>query len=84
MEITARSVSNDLMTRLAYALGIVVAALLVRWLIHFARQGRFNWLNTRAGSTCLICIGLLALFTCIFPLLGLFVLAAGVVIKIKT
>ena len=84
VEITARSVSNDLMTRLAYALGIVVAVLLVRWLIHFARQGRFNWLNTRAGSTCLICFGLLALFTCIFPLLGLVALVAGVVIKIKT
>ncbi len=82
-KISARATSRRLMTDFG-RLGIVaVIFAVILGLIHFARTGRFVWLTQPAGSTTLICVGLLALVIGILPLFGLMALVTGITLKIR-
>ena len=82
-KISARATSQRLMSDFG-RLGIVAVIFAVIFgLIHLARTGRFAWLAQPAGSTTLICVGLLALLIGILPLFALVALVAGVTLKIR-
>ena len=77
VEITAREASNDLLRRLVELLIVAVVSFLVWLAVKYARRGSFGWLVERTGSTMLICLGLLAFFFGVLPVVGLAAAAAG-------
>jgi len=81
VEITARAVPGKLISGLIYAALILATVLLVLYVVRLARRGGFNWLASRAGSWCLILIGLMTLV--ILPVIGLVMLVSGIVIKVR-
>ena len=80
VQISARTISTPLLGRLialGWVVGVVVLALiLIRWI----RRGGLSALGDRRGSRVLIVLGLASLLTCIFPIAGLLMIIAGLVI----
>ena len=80
VQISARTISTPLLGRLialGWVVGVVVLALiLIRWI----RDGGLSALGDRRGSRVLIVLGLASLLTCIFPIAGLLMIIAGLVI----
>ncbi len=81
--ISARATSRRLMTDFGRLGTVAVIFAVILGLIHLARTGRFVWLTQPAGSTTLICVGLLALVIGILPLFALVALVAGITLKIR-
>jgi len=80
MELRGRHVSQQMLWGLGRVVA-VLAAIAVGWLLfHAARRGRFRWL---AHPGVLAVIGLLALFTGIFPIFAFFALVAAMVLAIR-
>ncbi len=77
VEITAWSFSNDLLRRLVAMAIVAVVALVIGTAARRMDRGRFAWLETRTGSTLLICLGLLSFFGGILPVVGLVAVVAG-------
>ena len=81
-EITARAFSSDLWQRFWQLALVAFAALLIWSAASWALKGGLAWLAKPAGSTLLICLGLLSVFT-LMPLLGLAAMATGCGLKAR-
>ena len=82
-EITARALPRDLLQRLIEIAAVAVVAI-VAWLaVRRIDRGSFAWLAEPAGSTLLICLGLLSLCGGLLPLLGLVAVVAGCGLKVR-
>ncbi len=77
VKITAWSLSSDLLRRLAEMAIVAVVALAIWFAARLVGRGGFAWLETRAGSTLLVCLGLLSCLGGVLPVLGLVAFVAG-------
>ena len=77
VEITARSLADDLLRRLVEIAVVAVVALAVVLAARRIGRGSVAWLKTRSGSTLLICLGLLLFCGGILPVVGLIAVVAG-------
>ena len=80
VKITARAVPSRLINRLIQAGLILAVVLVVLGAVRLRRRLGFHWLAGRTGSWCLLLVGLLSL--CVFPVIGLAAIVAGIVVKI--
>jgi len=83
VELTARLVSGDLLRRLMEIAAVAVAALAVWFIAAVAARGGCAWLTGRAGSTVLICLGLLSFVCGVFWVVGLAAVVVGCWAKIR-
>jgi hypothetical protein len=83
VEITARSVSNPMLSRLGRAAAVLALVVLAGWLIRLGRRSRFEGAGRSTAASVLILLGLLSIFFGVFPLLGLIAVVAGIVLKIE-
>ena len=83
VEITARNASNLLMNVLFQVAAVAVIVVIAGCLLRLWRDGRFAWLAGAAGSTTLICVGLLSLLIGVLPIAGLAAAVAGAVVKVR-
>jgi hypothetical protein len=77
VEITAWSLSDDLLRRLVQIAIVAVVGLVVWCVTSLMGRGSFAWLETRTGSALLICLGLLSIFGGILPVVGLLAVVVG-------
>ena len=81
VEITARAVPSKLVDNLIRAAAVLAGVIVLLLALRLARRGALSLLTTRLGSWCLILLGVLSL--CIFPVLGLAAVVAGIAIKVR-
>ena len=81
-QITARAFSRDLLQRLIEIAAAAVVAIIAWLAVRRIDRGSFAWLAKPAGSTLLVCLGLLSLCGGLLPLVGLVAVVAGCGLKV--
>jgi hypothetical protein len=82
VELTARHVSNDLLTRLGGLVLVALVGLAACYGVRQARPGQLAWLARPAGIILLLLVGLVMIAGGVLPVLGLVLLAAGTVLAV--
>ncbi|MCC6127136.1 MAG: hypothetical protein IT426_19415 [Pirellulales bacterium] len=83
-EITARSISDELLRRVGYALGAIAAILLIGFLARRGARRGGGWIVRSPATTSMIVLGILAVFLGVFPVLGIVAIVAGIALKIAS
>ena len=81
-QITARAFSGDLLQRLIEIAAVAVVAIVAWFAVRLIRSRSFAWLAKPAGSTLLVCLGLLSLCGGLLPVVGLVAVVAGCGLKV--
>ena len=74
--ITARAVSDELVTKAIHAAATLAAALVLLYLVRLAGRGGFDWITGPVVSICLIFVGVIGLL--VTPVIALVMLATGI------
>ncbi len=82
VEIVGRAASGDTLSDLGYLAVVLTMLGLGGLCVRFFRNGRFAWMKTRAGSTGLICVGLILLCLLVLVGVGLAMVIGGLAVKI--
>ena len=82
VEITAHSISDELLKRLAYAAGAIVIILLLGWFVRRGVRQGYTWCVQSSATTAMILLGLVAIFLGVLPMLGVIAVLAGIALKI--
>ena len=79
--ITGRAVATETVFGLGQALAVLALIAILGYVLLLAARGRFRWWLGRAGSTCLIAIGLLTFL--FLPVIGILATVGGVMAKVN-
>ncbi len=82
VEITARSISNELLRRLGYAAGTLAVVFLIGYVIRRTTRGNGAGFISPLATTLMIALGFLALILGVLPVLGIIAIIAGIALKI--
>jgi hypothetical protein len=83
VQITARAVSQELLSRLA-ALACIAAVVLVVWCgLRLVRRSWLAWLARPLGIALLIILGLVSVLIGVWPIAGLLIGSAGLVLAVR-
>jgi hypothetical protein len=81
VEITARSLSDDLLRRVGFAGGTLAVLLCIALAVRRGIGGGGRWIARPAATTTLILLGILALILGVLPVLGFLAIIAGLAMK---